>query len=544
MVLVACALAACGGADDRPSAAPPTGSPWLVDVTREAGLDFTHDGSAAGAWAIPEIMAGGAAMFDADGDGTLDLYLTNGAANAFYRQRPDGTFARDPAAGLDDTGYGMGVAVGDFDRDGAPDVYVTNLGDDRLYRNDGAGRFVDVTAAAGIAVSGWSTSAAFVDFDQDGWLDVYVARYVRHEPDKRCPDSAGRPNYCGPSSFEPEHDVLLRNLGNGRFEDVSVAAGLHAARGAGLGVVVADLDDDGWPDIYVANDGYANQMWINRAGQGFSDDALLAGAALDMHGRAEAGMGVLAADLDTDGDLDLFMTHLANETNTWYRNRGPGRGFEDASATTDLGNASLGDTGFGTAAVDMDLDGDLDVLVANGRVSRTDPRDDSTVDAPWNLFAEPNRLFVNDGDGRFAPAPAPTFTVPVEVSRALAYGDIDNDGDVDFLLANVGSAARLYRNDAERSGHWLRVRAIDPRHGGDALGAQVTVVGDGRRLVRAVQPASGYLTSNDPRLHFGLGGLTPERLEVRWPDGAREAFAVDGVDIEVRVERGRGSPVS
>ncbi len=566
-VLAGCGAEGGGGDDATPGgrrgggerrigeagAAAPPATRWLVDVAAESGLDFVHESGARGNLDLQEIMGGGAALLDGDGDGDLDVYLTNGhgalperrpssgATNRYYRQ-DDGHFVEATSeSGLGDGGYGMGLAVGDLDNDGDVDVYLANDGPDRLYLNDGRGHFTDVTEQAGIAVDGWSSSAACVDYDRDGLLDVYVVRYVDVTEARGCTDRAGRPSYCNPNTYRALPDVLLRNLGGGRFEDVSDAAGLRSVPpGAGLGVVCADLDDDGWQDVYVANDGDPNQLWRNRGDGTFTDAALFMGVACNGSGASEAGMGVLAGDLDNDADLDLFMTHLDDETNTCYGNLGGGLGFDDVSARSGLGLPSLSFTGFGTAAVDLELDGDLDLLVVNGRVSRAEPREDSWAAAPWDEYAEPNTLYLNDGAAGFAPV-ADAFGAAVEISRGMAVGDVDRDGDLDVLVSNVAGPVRLYRNEAPRSGRWLMVRAVDPRLRRDAYGARVTVRVDGRDLVRRVGAASSYMSSGEPLAHFGLGrpGVV-EHVTLRWPDGLRERFRVDGVDRRVELERGTG----
>jgi hypothetical protein len=529
----------------------------FVDVTHEAGLRFVHDAGASGKLLLPEIMGGGAALFDCDGDGDLDAFLTGGgpglggapassAPSRLFRQE-DGRFTDVTAtSGLDDRGYAMGVAVGDYDNDGDVDVYVTHFGPDRLYRNRGDGSFEDVTDAAGIDAGGWSASAVFFDYDVDGWLDLFVARYVEYDRGKRCTDAAGRPDYCSPKVFAPATHLLLHNDGDGSFTDRTRASGIWSGAGAGLGVVATDWNDDGRPDLYVANDGYANHLWTNRGDGTFRDDAVVAGAALDLHGAAQAGMGVLAADLDGDLDVDLFVTNLGGEANAYYRNLGGSRGFEDGTGASGLAAGSLPWTGFGTAAVDVELDGDLDLAVVNGRVTFGRARQDSGLAEPWNRFTEPKQLYLNDGAGRFTlDGVADDFARSIEVSRGLAAGDIDNDGDVDLLVVNVQGPARLYVNRAQRAGHWLRLVVVDPGLGGrDAIGARVTVVErGGRRRVGHVGAGASYLSSHDPRLSFGLGTADAiDRIEVRWPDGSDERFAVPGVDRELRVARGEGAP--
>jgi hypothetical protein len=548
------ARAAPGVTPGVPASGAPR-APWFEDVTERAGVDFVYEAGAHGQFLLPEIMGGGAALFDYDGDGDLDLYLTNGndaasaarpeavARDRLYRQGKDGRFEDVTVkAGVGDTGYGMGVAVGDYDNDGDLDLYVTNYGRDLLYRNGGDGTFEDVTARAGVAVAGWSSSAAFFDYDRDGFLDLFVARYVEYDPKKSCTDAAGRPDYCSPKMFPTQSDVLLHNDGDGTFTDVSAASGIVRGSGAGLGVTLIDADDDGWPDMFVANDGSANQLWLNQRDGTFRDGALLLGVAYNLHGAAEAGMGVVAADLDSDLRPDLFITHLGNETNTFYRNLGGKNGFEDRSGASGLATAHL--TGFGTAALDVELDGDLDLVIANGRVTRGKARGDTSVGPPWDAFAEPNLLYLNRGSAAFVKETEAgrAFTTPLEVSRAAAIGDIDSDGDVDIVVANIGSRARLYANRADRAGHWLGVRAVDPRYRRDAVGAEITVVPVGGSRRRGwVNPGCGYLGSNDPRVHFGLGqAASIESVMVEWPDGSTESFTVPGIDRYVTLVRGTG----
>jgi hypothetical protein len=553
-----CIATACGpDGSSTPGvvhAAP--GEGWFVDVTAEVGLDFFHETGATGSLHLPEIVGSGAALLDYDGDGDLDVYLVSGSfdlapdpavsrpVNRLFRQEEDGTFVDvTTESGLGDAGYGIGAAVGDIDNDGDVDVYVSNFGPDRLYSNRGDGSFSDVTAAAGIRVDGFSCSAVFCDYDLDGFLDLYVTRYVRYDPDQQCSNSSGRRDYCSPKAFNPVPDVLLHNNGDGTFSDVSDAAGISGVAGAGLGVVCEDLDEDGLPDFYAANDQYPNHLWINQGDGTFREQALLLGAAYNLEGRAEAGMGVVAADLDEDAHLDLFVTHLGGQTNTLYRYLGRGL-FEDATGVSGLAQSSLPSTGFGTVAFDAELDGDLDLLVANGRVFRGVPSPATTVPEPWNHFAEPNQFLLNRGGGHYVPMPdlGSAFVGPVEVSRSLAMGDVDGDGDVDVLLGNTQSTARLYRNEAPRAGHWLIVRALDSRLHRDAIGARLSLAIGGRRITRTVTRGFSYLSSSDPRPHFGLGPASEVGpIEVRWPDGLVESFNVPEVDRVWTLVRGEGT---
>ncbi len=541
------------GVERSPNPALP--AQWFVDITLEVGLPGERAPGDAGDFPIHEIMASGAALFDFDGDGALDVYLTNerqsasgdaaaAPRNRLYRQMDDGSFVDvTEQSGLADPGYGTGVAVGDIDNDGDVDVYLSHRGPDQLYRNRGDGTFENRTTAAAIDVGGWSSSAAFFDYDLDGFLDLYVASYVENEGDKRCADNAGRRDYCSPKVFPAVVDVLLHNNGDGTFSDVSEKAGIRKALGAGLGVVAADFNEDGWSDVFVANDAWPNQLWINRGDGTFRDEAVLLGAAYNLHGRPEAGMGIVVADLDHDLQLDLFMTHLSNETNTFYRNLGRGLGFEDATGSGGLAISSLPYTGFGTVAIDLELDGDLDLVVVNGRVNRGPANPASLVGPPWDVYAEPQLVLLNQGAATYLPADerCSAFTTRVEISRGLAAGDIDEDGDFDLLVSNVQSGPRLYRNDTPREGHWLIVRAYDPRYRRDAIGARVVVVAGDDRWLRPIGRASSYQSSGDPRAHFGLGGRERiDHVKVHWPDGLRERFNVEAVDRTLTLTRGEG----
>jgi len=541
---VLAALAGCGAADREEGGEPGAGAPGageeplFAEVTGEAGIDFVHESGVDGSYFMPEHIGSGGALFDADGDGDLDLYLVDSGGhsgdpgearpNRFYRREADGRFVdRTAASGLGDLGYGMGVAIGDVDADGDRDVYVTNYGPDAFYENLGDGTFRDVTAAAGLGLDAWSTSACFFDADADADLDLYVVTYLDFHP-KPCTDSAGRPEYCGPMSFDGVADALYENRGDGTFEDVSVASGIAAVRSRGLGVACADLDGDGRQDVYVANDGELNQLWIRTDAGRFEDRAVLAGAAVNAAGAPEAGMGVSVGDADGDLDLELFVTHLDRETNTLYENLGGGS-FEDTTGASGLGPPSLPFTGFGTGFLDADLDGDLDLLVANGRVARGPPlapeREGEALSGYWRDYAEPNLYLENLGDGRFVDSSeaAGTLASRVEVSRSVLPGDLDLDGDPDAVLTSCNGPARLYRNLADRRGRWLAVRALGPEGRVDAIGASVVAEAGGRRRVRTIAATDGYLSGVEPVAHFGLGrSAAPVRLEVTWPDGSRE----------------------
>jgi hypothetical protein len=519
--------------------APPPGV--FRDATDEAGLDFVHDHGGTGEFYFPEIMGPGGALFDYDGDGDLDLYCVQGGplgrtaavpglGDRLYRNDLDPKTGRlrftdvTEASGIRSRGYGMGVAAADVDNDGRVDLYVTRFGSNQLWRNRGDGRFEDVTAAAGADEPRWSTSAAFLDYDRDGWLDLFVTNYVdfRIASHRACQASTGRRDYCAPTVYRGEPDRLLHNRGDGRFEDVTGAAGILSAYGNGLGVVTADFDGDGWIDLYVANDRQHNRLWRNRGDGRFEDTALLAGVAVNMEGQPEASMGVDAGDIDNDGDEDLFMTHLTGETNTLYLNRGDGS-FDDRTNALRLGLVSLRFTGFGTAFLDYDRDGWLDIVSANGAVAVTDEQ----VLAQHVGYGQTDQLFRNRGDGSFEDRTAeagPSFAV-ARMSRGTAVGDVDNDGDPDLVVFNTHGPARLLLGQGDASARWigLRLLSADSR---DALGARVELrLDDGRSLWRRVRSDASYLSANDPRLLLGLGASAGAlELRVHWPDGQLEAW--------------------
>ena len=529
---VACKRTALGTlfAATASAAAAPVG---FVDLAADSGIDFTHVNGMVGEVWLLEIMGAGAGIFDFDNDGRLDIWLVQGGplANRDGALPCDGLFRNIGAAGelrfadvtsqadICSDGYGMGIATGDIDNDGDLDAFVANYGANRLFENLGDGRFRDITAASGIAGENWSVSASFADFDGDGWADLYVANYVEfsvagHKP---CTDQFSKPSYCSPEVYRPSADRLYRNLGAGKFADVSAAAGIGSAEGAALGVVAADFDGDDHVDFYVANDMMDNLLWLNQGDGTFKENALLAGVAVNADGMAEASMGVVAEDFDGDCDVDLFMTHLAVQTNTLYVNDGRGW-FTDRSNTTGVAAGSIPYTGFGTAWFDADNDGDLDVFSANGAVTAIAGQ----VPGPLGLpLRQPNQIWLNDGRGRYEEIAVPAFAV-AEVSRGAAFGDLDNDGDWDIVVTNNRGPVRLYRNDS-RSGHWLGI-ALEGASGGPAIGASAWLESAPCTAQRYATDGS-YGAAQDPRLLFGLGAHAGHRtVRVRWPDAVEETF--------------------
>ena len=530
---------------------PAADPPLFVDATDELDIEFTHHPGATGSYLMPEIVGSGGALLDYDNDGDLDVYLVQAAAggqtdgrrhNRLYRQEADGRFMDvTEESKLGDTGYGMGVAVGDINNDRHLDVYLSNFGPDSLYLNDGQGSFTNISRNAGIKGDGWSTSAVFCDYDRDGYLDIYVTRYVVYDSAHHCYSSDGSRDYCAPQAFLGQSDVLYRNNGDTTFTDASRESGIDAISAPGLGVVCQDFDRDGLMDFYVANDGEPNQLWSNQGDGRFADVGLESGAGLNFGGEAEAGMGVVAGDVDGDGDLDLFLTHLNSQTNTLYVHSDE-RGYMDATVQAGLAVPSRPMTGFGTAFLDFDHDGRLDIAAVNGRVSMSS--DTPAAAGPsWSAYAQPNQLFRNRGEGRFEDMSeyAGPFASALGVSRGLAVGDVDNDGDLDLLVTNAAGEARLYRNEAPKKGRWLIVRVVDPALNREVHGAEVTAVMGGRSYTRIANPGYGYLSSNDPRAHFGLPASgRMERLVVRWPGGMTEDFPAVGLNRQIEVHKHTG----
>jgi hypothetical protein len=544
---------------------------WFTDRAADSGLTFTHVNGMSGKFYYAEVIAPGAALFDYDNDGDLDVYLVQGrmldrpSASAPAQSLKGRLFRNDlvvnqdgtrtlrftdvtDTSGISATGYGMGVATGDFDNDGCTDLYLTNLGPNMLFRNNCNGTFTDVSTQTRTGDASWSVSAAFVDYDRDGWLDLFVGNYLDWRVDSSTPcfSPSGRQDYCSPNVYRPQASRLLHNDRGRTFTDVTVASGIAREFGPALGVSTADFNGDGWIDIYVANDGQPNQMWINQRDGTFTNMGLLSGTALSAHGKAKAGMGVDAGDVDNDGDEDLFVTNLTGEGNDLYVNDGSGL-FEEQSARSGLGVASRAYTGFGTAWFDIDNDGWLDTLIANGAVQTIEAL--RRVNDPFPLHQR-KLLFHNLRNGRFEDATArggAAFELS-EVGRGAAFGDIDNDGDVDVLVANNNGQPRLLVNNIGSRNHWIGLRLVGRQAPRDMLGARVGILrdgtarDDGSTLWRRARSDGSYASANDPRVLVGLGQATRvSRVRVVWPSGASEEWSDVAVDRYTTLTEGGGT---
>jgi enediyne biosynthesis protein E4 len=545
-LLIVTTLTGCG------RAAEPVVRPqqdWFVDQARESGLDFVHINGMSGKLYMPEVLAPGVALFDFDNDGDLDVYLVQGSGLQAARSGPEGSEFSDrlyrndlaigpdgsrtlrftdvtAASGIDTPGYGMGVAAGDFNNDGWVDLYLTKFdASNQLLRNNGNGTFSDVSKSSGTDHRSWGVSASFVDVNRDGWLDLYVGNYIRYslESNTQCFGASGALDYCTPEAHQPLQDRLYINRGDGTFVDASLSSGIAREYGPALGVSTADFNRDGWMDIYVANDGKENQLWLNKKDGTFENIALLSGVALPVTGKAEASMGVDAGDFDDDGDEDLFVTELTSEGSNLYVNDGSGV-FDDRSAPSGLGSPSVPFTGFGTAWFDYDNDGRLDLLSVNGTVQIIESLRQAKDPLPLH---QRKLLFHNAGGGRFEEVGGRAGAVFAlsEVGRGAAFGDVDNDGDVDVLIGNNNGPTRLLINQIVSGHHWIGLRLVGIG-GRDMLGARVEVVQAGATTRwRRARSDGSYASANDPRVIVGLGeSTTPPDVRVTWPDGKVDSW--------------------
>jgi hypothetical protein len=521
------------------------------NVAKAVGITFTHVNGASPEKYLVETMGSGAAFLDYDNDGWLDLFVVDGgsvaaagkstARHRLFHNEGQGLFKDVTAAsGIVHRDYGMGACAGDVDGDGRTDLYITNYGPNALYRNSGNGAFTDVTRVAGVGLDGWSTSCAFVDVDRDGDLDLFITNYLDAPTSKNpfCGDPQRRIRvYCHPLNYTGLPSVLYRNDGKGVFTDVSGEAGIAKFVGNGLGVAVGDYDDDGAPDVFVANDAVPNFLFHNDGKGRFNEVALAAGVAVGRDGKARAGMGTEFADYNGDGRLDLVVTNHEFETHSLFRNDGKGS-FSDASVEAGIASPTLPFVGFGVAFFDADNDRALDMAIVNGHVI-----DNTAVFRPGSTHAQRRLLFQNANGRRFAEVSrqsGPGFAAQT-VGRTLLAGDIDNDGDVDLVVTNNGGPVEVLRNNAGRERHALVVRVAGVRSNRNGIGARITLTAQGRAQMREVKSGSSYLGQNDLRVHFGLGDATRvERIDVRWPTGDVETLRDVVADQIVTVTEGKG----
>jgi hypothetical protein len=522
--------------------------PRFVDRAVERGLDLVVTFGSEEKSYIIERTGTGAGLADYDGDGDLDVFLVNGSlldlpagteapSDRLYRNDGSARFTDvTEAAGLREAEWGAGCLFADFDDDGDPDLLVTNFGPDVLYRNNGDGTFQDVSIAAGVHDPRWGSGAAAGDFDADGLLDLVVANHAFFDrnspPDEECYWKGVKVS-CGPLSHPPETHLLYKNRGDFTFEDVSKPSGVSAKRGYGFGVILDYLDDDELLDIYVANDLTENFLFLNRGGFQFEDFGALSGAAYVEGGRPQAGMGVDSGDYDEDGRPDIYVTNFSDDYNTLYRNDGGGL-FSDVTYRARLGEPTFPYLGWATRFVDVEHDGDLDLLVVNGHIW---PQVDDVASGTW--YAQSNQLFLNTGKGTFVEASKEAGLVVKRLGRGAAFGDIDQDGDVDAVIANMHALQTLLLNETEEKGHWLQLLLIGRASNRDGVGARVRVTARGKSQLQTVKSGGGYLSSHDPKLHFGLGRSSSVEVTVRWPSGKSERLGTLPVDrVHIVLEAG------
>jgi hypothetical protein len=523
------------------------------NVAAEIGVAFKHENGASPDKLLPETMSGGVVIFDYNNDGWPDLFFINGgsfvgkqvasaARHRLYRNSGRGKFEDvTESSGIGISGFGMGACAADYDNDGWTDLYVTAVGGNRLYHNNGDGTFTDVTRVAGVGGGMWSTSCAFGDIDNDGYVDLYVARYVDFSADNKkvCMLFKDVRSYCHPNVYRSVPDILYRNNGNGTFSDVSRESGIGVAPGNGLGVAFGDYDDDGWIDIYVANDATPNFLFHNKGKGVFEEVAFWAGAAVGVDGKVLSGMGTDMGDINGDGLLDIFVSNLDGQTHSLYKNLGRGL-FANVTFASGIGEATLPYVGFGAAFFDYDNDGDLDLAVANGDVI-----DNVKLVRDTSSYEQLNLLLRNDGTGKFTSVGSvsgPGFALK-KASRALAVGDLDNDGDLDIVISNVGDTADVLRNDGGNRGNSILVRTVGTMSNRDGIGARLKLTVGGKTLRRDVKAGSSYLSQNDLRVHFGLGNAPKaDRLEIRWPSGAVET--IEGIEANQILTVREGSGVA
>ncbi len=524
----------------------------FTDITRDSGVNFRHINGASPEKYLVETIGSGGLFFDYDNDGWIDIFLIDGgsvadpavarqARHRLFHNRGNGTFQDVTAQSrIRQAGYGMGACAGDYDNDGWTDLFVTSFGPNTLYRNDGKGAFTDVTRSARVGSSSWSTSCAFADLDRDGQLDLFITNYVAFKAadNPYCGNARLKTRlYCHPITFQPLSNTVYRNDGKGIFSDMTASSGVGAHSGNGLGVVVADLDDDQWPEVFVANDSTPNFLFDRTGPWRFGEIALRSGVAVATDGRARAGMGADAGDYDGDGLFDLVVTNLDLEMHSLFRSLGRGL-FTYATPESGIGPATLPFVGFGVVFLDFDNDMQLDLAVANGHIM-----DNAPFVRPGATYAQRKLLFRNVASRRFADVSqlAGSGFALEKVGRGLVSGDIDNDGDLDLLVTNNGQSADLLRNDGGGNGHALLVRTVGKQSNRDGIGARLRVTTGTQSQIREVRAGSSYLGQNDPRQHFGLGAHTRvDRLEIRWPSGRTDVLENLAANQIITVREGDG----
>jgi enediyne biosynthesis protein E4 len=523
----------------------------FADVTKDAGIRFVHENGAFGKKYLPETMGSGAAFLDVDNDGWQDILLINGmpwpgrpdarTVMALYRNNQNGTFTDvTEAAGLAVPVYGMGVAAADYDNDGRIDIYVTGLGRNHLFRNLGGWKFADVTATAKVASSGFSTSAAWFDYDRDGRLDLVVAHYVDWtiETDRFCSLDGKTKSYCTPEAYKGQSLTLYRNRGDGTFEDVTARAGLKDPSSKGMGIALLDYNNDGWMDLFLANDTQPNRLYENKHNGTFADIAVAAGVAFNEAGKPRAGMGVDAADYDGSGRQSLVIGNFSNEMMALYTNEGNGLFVDEAPHST-IGRSSMLRLTFGTFFFDYDLDGKLDIFAANGHVA-----DDITLVQPRIGYAQTPLVFRSVGARKFEDATGRLGTALTEpiVARGAAYGDYDNDGDLDVLVTTNGAAPRLLRNEGGERNQKLRLRLVGTTSNRDAIGAFARVTSaSGSSSWQMVKTGSSYCSQSELPLTFGLGTTTAvTKIDVKWPNGRVDSFPGEKANQVLTIQEGKG----
>jgi enediyne biosynthesis protein E4 len=537
-----------------PAATRPSGPIEFTDVTYQAGIHFKHNTGAFGKKYLPETMGSGVCFIDYDNDGWQDIFFVNSmdwpghksggkSLPALYHNNHDGTFTDvTQQAGLAFETYGMGCAVGDYDNDGFDDLYVTSVGSNHLYHNLGNGRFADVTAKAGVSDPGFSASAIWFDYDNDGKLDLFVTHYIDWsiEKDQYCSLDNKNKSYCTPQTYKGESSTLFHNKGDGTFENVTQRAGLHDPTGKSLGVAMVDYDNDGWFDLFVSNDTEPNKLYHNNRDGTFTDVATLAGVAFSESGRVRAGMGVDAADYDDSGRASLLVGNFTNESMALYSGDGSGL-FTDEAPIAGLAQMTNQSLTFGTFFFDYNLDGLLDIFAANGHVS-----DDIAVVQPTVRYAQQPGVYRNKGGKKFEDVSSKlgrALRVPV-VARGAAYGDFDNDGDLDLVITANNGAARLLRNDNGNANDMLRVKAVGTRSNRDAIGAKITLTSNkGGHLFAVVKSGSSYLSQSELPVTFGLGKPEPDKtvkLDIVWPSGRKESISGIAANESITVTEGKG----